>query len=106
MLELLCYCAGRETLAQGVVVGVDLTFWAQAVRFAGSIVARQSFLPGIDLKGAAPRACWEPVIAGADAQRLKRLAAAMPHACRALTGREDQSPPDTPAVIVLSDFIT
>jgi SNF2 family DNA or RNA helicase len=105
-IELLCSCVGRETLSQGVVVGADLAFWAQAMRFAGSIVARQSFLPGIDLNGAVPCARWEPVIAGTDAQRLKRLSAAMPHACRALTGREEQSPPDTPAVIVLSAFIT
>jgi SNF2 family DNA or RNA helicase len=105
VLELLCYCAGRETLSQGIVIGADLAFCAQVVRFAGSIVARQSFLPGVDLKGASARARWEPVIAGADAQRLKRLSAAMPHACRALTGREGQSPPDTPAVIILSDFI-
>lgn len=104
--ELLCYCAGRETLARGIVIGADLAFCAQAVRFAGSIVARQSYLPSVDLKGPAPRTRWEPVFAGADTQRLKRLAAAMLHACRALTGREEQSPPDTPAVTVLSDFIT
>lgn len=46
VIELLCYCAGRETLSQGVVVGADLAFRAQAVRFSGSIVARQSLLPG------------------------------------------------------------
>jgi hypothetical protein len=45
VIELLCYCAGRETLSQGVIVGTDLAFRAQAVQFAGSIVARQSFPP-------------------------------------------------------------
>ena len=105
-LELLCSCAGGETLSQGVIVGADLAFWAQAVRFAGSIVARQAFLPGIDLKGPTPRARWEPVFAGADTQRLARFAAAMPHACRALTGTENRSPPDTPAVAILSEFLT
>jgi SNF2 family DNA or RNA helicase len=105
-IELLCTCAGRETLSQGVIIGTDLAFWSQAVRFAGSIVAHQSFLPDIDLKGAAPRARWVPVFAGADAQRLARLAAAMPHACRAFSNTEDASPPDTPAGIILADFIT
>jgi SNF2 family DNA or RNA helicase len=104
-VELLCSCAGRETLSQGVVVGADLTFWAQAVRFAGSVVARQTFLPGLDLRGTTPRARWEPVFTGADAQRLARLAAAMPHVCRALTGAEDTSPPATPARTVLVEFI-
>ena len=47
VIELLCYCAGRETLSQGVIVGADLAFRAQIVRFAGSIVARQLFSPGL-----------------------------------------------------------
>src|SRR2546423_1490098 len=105
-IDLLCSCVGRETLARGVIIGTDLAFWAQAVRFAGSIVARQSFLPGVDLKGEALRARWEPVFAGADAQRLARLASAMPHACRALTDREAATPPETAASVVLSDFLT
>ncbi len=106
-IDLLCSCARREMLSQGVIIGASLGFWAQAMRFAGSIVARQAFLPGIDLKGiASPRARWEPVFAGADAQRLARLAAAMPHACRALTDAKDAAPPDTPASVVLSDFLT
>jgi len=44
MIDLLCSSTGRETLTQGVIVGADLAFRAQVVRFAGSIVARQSFL--------------------------------------------------------------
>ncbi len=104
-IDLLCSCVGRETLAQGVVVGADLAFWAQAMRFASSIVARQTFLPGVDLKGETPRARWEPIFAGADTQRFARLAAAMPHACRALTGPEEANPPDLPASVVLSDFL-
>ncbi len=104
-IDLLCSCMGRETLAQGIIIGADLAFWSQAVRFAGSIVARQAFLPGIDLNDAAPRARWEPVFAGLDVQRCARLAAAMPHACRALTGPEAAAPPDTPANTMLSDFL-
>ena len=104
-IELLCSCVGGETLAQGVIIGSDLAFWAAAMRFAGRIVARQSFLPSLDLKGSRQRAIWEPVFAGADAQRLARLAAAMPHACRALTDANTNAPPDTPAADVLGAFL-
>lgn len=105
-IDLLCACAGKETLSPGIIIGADLAFWSQSVRFAGSIVARQSFLPGIKLKDAAsPRARWEPVFAGTDVQRLARLAAAMPHACRALTDPSDIAPPDTPAITILTDFL-
>ncbi len=105
-IDLLCAGAGKETLSPGIIIGADLAFWSQSVRFAGSIVARQSFLPGINLKDAAsPRARWEPVFAGTDVQRLARLAAAMPHACRALTDPSDIAPPDTPAITLLTDFL-
>jgi hypothetical protein len=72
-----------------VIVGADLMFWAQVMRFAGSLVARQSFLPALELKGSSGCARWEPVYSGADAQRFARLAAAMPHACRALTNPDN-----------------
>ena len=104
-IELLCLCVGKETLAQGVIIGPDLAFWAQALRFAGSIVARQAFLPGIEMKDVAPCARWQPVFAGSDAQRLVRLAAAMPHSCRALTDRETTTPPELPASAVLTGFL-
>ncbi|MBA3440241.1 MAG: DEAD/DEAH box helicase, partial [Pyrinomonadaceae bacterium] len=104
-IDLLCVCANRETLAPGLIVGVGLAFWAAAMRFAGSIVARQLFLPGIDLRDSSTHARWEPVFVGADAQRLAQLAALMPHACRALT-KTATIPPDTPALTVLSAFLT
>lgn len=84
-LELLCACVGKQTLASGVVVGGDLTFWAAAMRFAGALVARQQFLPGVIQKNGAFHARWQPICAGPDADRLVKLAKAMPHSCRALT---------------------
>ncbi len=46
-VEVLCACVGKQTLAPGVIVGKDLRFWAMAMRFAGALVARQQFLPGL-----------------------------------------------------------
>ena len=69
-LDILCACVGKRTLAPGVVVGHDVSFWVMAMRFAGSLVARQQFLPGLTEKDGKYRALWEPVFAGADAERL------------------------------------
>ena len=77
-IELLCACVGRQTLAPGVVVGRDLAFWAQALRFGGALVARQQYLPALKAQGGRYRACWEPVFAGADADHLVELARVMP----------------------------
>jgi SNF2 family DNA or RNA helicase len=104
-VELLCLCVDKETLAPGVIVGKDLAYWATALRFAGALVAKQQFLPGVQRKEEAFFARWEPVFAGADAQRLAKLAQAMPPACRALTGGAEMQPPATPALTVLQSFL-
>jgi SNF2 Helicase protein/SNF2-related domain len=104
-LDLLSACVGRETLGQGAIIGRDLAFWASAMRFAGALVARQQFLPGIQIVKEAYLAQWKPVFTGADAQRLPRLAQAMPQACRALANLDSPVPPDTPALSILNSFL-
>jgi hypothetical protein len=46
-LEFLYLTTGREMLQPGVMAGVDLAYWAAAMRFAGALVARQQFLPDL-----------------------------------------------------------
>ena len=104
-IDLLCACVGRETLGPGVIIGRDLGFWVTAMRFGGTLVARQQCLPSVEAMEEMYRARWKPVIVGADAQRLARLAQAMPHACRALTQADAVAPPDTPALTLLNSFL-
>ena len=51
LLAIPSVCWQRRTLASGVVVGADLAYWADMLRFAGALVARQQFLPGIRTVG-------------------------------------------------------
>lgn len=104
-IELLAACAGRETLAPGVIVGVDVAYWAVALRFGAALVARQQFLPGVRGEAGGWRAIWEPVFLGPETNRLTHLQRAMPHACRALTEINVAAPPATPASAVLADFL-
>jgi hypothetical protein len=106
-VEALCASIGRSTWAPGVIVGPTLAFWATVFRFAGALVARQQYLPGVaaDPAGTEFRARWEPVLAGADLLHARQLARAMPHAARAL-GREPAAPPPTTsASAVLVDWL-
>ena len=77
VLTLLALCAGMT-----------------AMRFAGALVARQQFLPGLQEAGGAYYARWQPIMSGADAGLTAKLAQAMPPVCRALT-RDATSPPRT-----------
>jgi superfamily II DNA or RNA helicase len=109
-VDLLSACLDKDTLGPGVVVGRDLAFAAAVLRFAGGLVAREAFVPGLAhaaqpsprgravgrCDGAAPEtrvseddgyeAVWTPVLAGRDAEHLARLARAMPPVSRALAG--------------------
>ncbi|MFN0121346.1 MAG: DEAD/DEAH box helicase [Blastocatellia bacterium] len=104
-VELLCMCVNQTTLAPGVIVGADLAWLAQALRFAGALVAREQFLPGLRETDGAYNACWEPVFTGPDTARLTRLAQAMPAGCRALSGLDQPAAPDTPAAGLLRTFL-
>jgi len=90
-VELLCACADRPTLAPGVAVGRDLAFWAQALRLAGALVARHQYLPDIEEQDGSYRACWRPVFAAADADRLAEFARTMPPVARAVAEVEAAS---------------
>jgi SNF2 family DNA or RNA helicase len=103
-VDLLCACINQQTLAPGIIIGKDLAFWAQALRFAGALVAKQQFLPGVQQTERATYARWQPVFAGADAQRRQTLAKAMPQVGRALS-RQADAPPATPASSVLDHFL-
>ncbi len=103
-VEVLVTCVNKEILAPGVIIGQDLAFFAQALRFAGSLAARQRFLPGLLEFQGMYRACWEPVLTGPDSGVAQRLAALMPRVCRALTP-EAASPPGRPAAQVLEGFL-
>jgi hypothetical protein len=77
VLDLLYACVGKHLLGPGVVVGEDLAYWTATMRFAGELVARQQFLPDVVKEGGEYRARWRPVLAGPDAERLRKLAGAM-----------------------------
>ncbi|MFZ2087908.1 MAG: SNF2 helicase-associated domain-containing protein, partial [Desulfobaccales bacterium] len=103
-VELLCACVNKELLAPGVIIGKDLAFWAQALRFAGALVARQRFLPGLQESEGTFRAWWEPVLTGSDSGVATKLAGLMPRVCRTLTP-DESSPPVRPAAKVLDGFV-
>ncbi len=83
LIDLLCHCVDQDQLATGMVIGQDLQYWAIAMRFAGNIVSKQQFLPGLRIGSEGGITCWEPVFVGEDGDRLLKLACGMPHICLA-----------------------
>lgn len=80
---------GRRTLMPGLVVSKDLSYWTQVLRYCGSLVARERFLPGIKKKNNLYFAHWEPVLIGNDLNLLRTLSEAMPSVCRAMTEKSE-----------------
>lgn len=76
---------GKELLTSGVMGGNDLTFWTRVMRFAGGLVARQEYLPGLEKTTSGEmEAIWEPIFLGSDLDYLNELIEAMPHSCGAM----------------------
>ncbi len=63
--------------------GATLAYLAAAARFAGDLAARGRVLPMLVADDDGYAARWRPVLAAADTQRARELAAAMPPLCRA-----------------------
>ena len=77
--------------------GASLPYLAAVARFAADLAARGRVLPVLAGSGAAYAARWRPVLGGADAQRARDLAAAMPASCRAAG--------DSPPGLLLADML-
>jgi hypothetical protein len=69
------------------VAGGSLTYLAAVATFAAGLAARGRVLPVLAAEGDGYAARWRVVLGGADAQRARDLAAAMPPSCRAATGQ-------------------
>ncbi len=104
-VSLLCELRGKTILAPGAIVGSDLAYLADVVRFCGGLVAHQQFLPGLKWDGIVWQAVWEPVITGPDSANVAGLAKQMPTSVRCLLKPGIRSDWETPAREVLSRFL-
>ena len=57
-VSFLCNCMGKGMLRSGVIPGWDLVYWAEALRYGGSLVAKQQYLPNLTDDEDVPRAVW------------------------------------------------
>jgi SNF2 family DNA or RNA helicase len=71
-------------LSEFFVLGASVPYLAALARFADGLAARGRVLPVLAADGTDYAARWRPVLGGADAQRARDLAAAMPASCRAV----------------------
>ena len=78
--------SGSGPSGDTAMAGGSLTFLAAVARFAAGLAARGRVLPVLEAEGDCYTARWWPVLGGADAQRARDLAAAMPPSCRAVVG--------------------
>jgi len=76
----------QADLGEFFVPGASLPYLAALARFADGLAAGGRVLPVLADEGGGYAARWRPVLGGADAQRARDLAAAMPSSCRAVAG--------------------
>ena len=102
-LDLLAVLGEPGARSSRAVTGGSVLYLAAVARLAGDLAARGRALPALvtsaDGREAGYEARWRPVLSGADAQRARDLAAAMPPLCRAT------DPDGAPSARVLTDAL-
>lgn len=104
-VDLLCSCFQRHILAQGLVIGDDLAYWAEALRFAGSMVARQHYIPGVIRNNEEFHAQWGAIFSAEDSERLTALAKRMPPVARSLSSIDSRVPPQSDPIGMVKRFV-
>ena len=94
----------KRVMKTGVIIGTDLAYWADALRLAASMVARQQFLPNVSMSEEQYWAVWDPVFASSDSELLDWMARCMPASCRAFS-KSDREPPKESAISILGLFL-
>ena len=101
-IDILHMTYARRTLEDGTIVGEDMAWWAGVLRQAGSMVARQQYLPDtVSAGNGGYAAVWNPVFVGEDAEWMDAAVARMPAVARALTRTDAGRAPSKPAAAVL-----
>ncbi|MFZ7112267.1 MAG: DEAD/DEAH box helicase [Desulfatiglandales bacterium] len=104
--DFLCASRGKDLLARGVMPGADLAWWGESLSFAGSLVTRQSYLPGVAPEGEDYVARWEPVLEGLEGDRFNALAEGMPPSARCATDQDATVPPQISARQITGAFVS
>ena len=133
VVKLLRAIGGKRMAAPGVIAGADLACWSDVLRLAGSVVARQQFLPGVEAdrevygdprqqidsragrwlpaveEHEKYRAVWNPVPLEEDVKRLDSIADRLPWSGLALSYCGEKAPPEkSPGAVagqVLADMV-
>ncbi len=90
----------------GVIFGASFQYLAQALNFVAGLVTQQQFLPNLVFENRNWVARWQACLNHPNSERMKQLAAAMPHACRAVTEVGNTKAPNTAAGALLSRFVS
>jgi len=93
VIRILSEVIRNRTSIAGMAVGPDLACWADVLRLAGSMVARQQILPDMAKGRAWYRGVWRPVFMGRDNERFAALARRMPPAGYALESARSRIKP-------------
>lgn len=81
-----------ETEPPDARIGASVAGWATVARLAFDVVAGGRVLPALVHNNGGTYARWEPLGGGADAERLRLVAASLPPVCRSAGGERGPAP--------------
>ena len=105
-ISFLKQCNGKELLQQGVVLGKEVAYLVNVLKFTLTLIIRQRYLPTVQQTKNGYRATWEPLFFGNDQERFAQLCQQFPDVLRCLSdSMKQQEAPSEPPSVILCDFI-
>ncbi len=101
---LACLPTDGESMPGALRLGPDVRFWATAARMALEMLARQRFLPDLEIETRTSRAVthWDPLLEN-EQERMEKMISSMPPVCRAFVLND--MPPIEPEAL-MEDFFS
>ncbi|MFO7937951.1 MAG: DEAD/DEAH box helicase [Kiritimatiellia bacterium] len=81
----------QKRVAPGIFLGNDVFAVRNLYRFAGALIARSSFLPGVSNRAGEYYALWHPVLSVVDEKRFRRICSQIPDISLAGASREQDA---------------
>lgn len=84
IIKVLNHISERSVIAPSLILGSEFAFLTHALSFSAALVARQRYLPTVEIEDREYSALWEPTFQQDDYYRLKKLLEIVPPVFRAV----------------------
>ncbi len=105
VVDCLCFFMDRHMVSPGAILGNEIAFWCDVVRWTALLVKRQRFIPAIIEESGQYCARWEPIFTGHDLRQLEDFSRRIPPVSLAFSAQDGALPSGVTPERLLRSFV-